>query len=302
MSDADEIDQKTATLARTKLHAMLDGNPSPAKVAEIHRLLGMLPEPNAGKPREFSDEQLGIENQPITSSRFGGTLGGDAAEEAAAAQPGLDAAAVHPEKPQSESDPMTRELTQQAMAMPLLHMIGAGIAGPARAVLESKGGRAAQLLKNTEASGGDPGVFNPDAIVSSGSMKGAKAGDAIEHLERLKANGANVERELENVYADAHGPTPAVEEARSALTFRPPTAYESVHALHGNPAAIASAGTHVIPPILGRLTVPAKIAAATGAGIATPASAILASPLMRAIFADNPQVLDRPELPAGGTK
>src|SRR6185437_12080832 len=238
-----DIDPKTAEMARAKLHAFLDGNPPPEKAALARQALGMLPGPNM-KPRDngdpvAEDEKLGIENRPIESH-------GPIADQFS---PGLsqeeqDEAAVSPKRPEElDNDFVGQEIANGAMGTALMHGIGLALSKPASAILKSKGGRAAQLLKSTEASGGDPGVFNLDAIVQGGSLKGQKVGDAIEHLQRLKANGADVERELETIMNDAHTGSPDVEAAHAALKFRPPTAYESVHALHGNPVALASAGT-----------------------------------------------------------
>jgi hypothetical protein len=296
-----DIDPKTAEMARAKLHAFLDGNPPPEKAALAREALGMLPAPNM-KPRNNADvvaedEKLGIANKPVESH-------GALADQFA---PGLsqeqqDEAAVSPKRPEElDNDFIGQEIGNGAMGTALMHGIGLALSKPARAILDSKGGRAAQLLKSTEAAGGDPGVFNPDAIVQGGSLKGQKAGDAIEHLQRLKANGADVERELESIYSDAHTASPDVEAARAALKFRPPSAYESVHALHGNPVALASAGTHVLPPIMGALTVPASIANATGAGIAnvvSPTAAFLNSPIMQAVMGG--QVVPLPLSPVPG--
>jgi len=302
MADVDEIDQKTAAIARTKLHAFLDGNPPAEKAAEAHRMLAMLPSPVA-PPREHSDAELGLENQ-INDNGEANLLNTKPSQDE------RDAAAVartaSPIKPQTEleGDPSAQEILGQAMTMPLLHMIGLGLSGSANAILDSKGGQAARLLRSTEAAGGDAGAFNPEAIVQSGSMKGAKAGDAVAHLERLKANGGDVERELEGIYSDAHMPTPGVEAAKAALKFRPPSAYESVHALHGNPVAVASAGMHVLPPIMGRLTVPAEIAKAAGSGIAAPESSFFSSPIMQAVMNGqaSPPMPQQPTFPPGGTR
>jgi uncharacterized protein (UPF0335 family) len=308
-----DIDPKTAETARAKLHAFLDGNPPPEKAALARQALGMLPSPHAGmRPSSGSptaeDEKLGISNFPENPGSTVGPAGWTKSELAPdQGQEARDEAAVSTSgrRPQTEleADPMLQEGIKQAMGMSALHMIGAAIGAPGRAILNSKGGRAAQLLKSTEAAGGDTGVFDPETIISSGSQKGKRAADAIEHLERLKANGANVERDLENAYNEAHGPSPDVEAAKAALKFRPPSAYESVHALHGNPIAIAGAGTHVLPPIMGALTVPAEIAAATGAGIAHPVSTFFMSPIMQAVMgAQTPDLPQQPGIPPGGTR
>lgn len=291
MADGDEIDQKTATIARAKLHAFLGTNPPPDKVKEAHRLLSLLPSPENHTPPEHADAELGIEN-PINETGNGGLMG--------KSQRDLDNGAVarnsSPVKPQTEleGDGLTQEILSQAMTMPLLHAIGLGMSIPAKKILSSEGGQAAERIAAAKAAG--PRVdFDPEAIVESGSMKGAKAGEALDHLNRLKANGANVERDLENVMDAGMKPSSGIDPA-DAQTMHIGGPHIGMHGAYLPHASL--------PAIVGRLTVPAKIAAATGAGIAKPVSSFMMSPLMQAVMTgDDPaQSIPQPALPAGGTK
>jgi hypothetical protein len=259
-------DQEQLERIRSKLYDFVSNSPDHENAPEARRILGKIPGRQAQDasdfhgPKNLTDEQAGTENPALQFVRTEGKSGSGYARPARSSDEQRE---YEGNQEPLKNDILAREMTQQAMFMGALHLLGGGVSRLGQAFIEgTPGGRALETVRAAEAEAPGGYEMSPSARAEMNRLEDAGHIDSAERAadEAMHPTESQEVRDAREVIRPKiHGTD----------LFHPKLAI--ARNLAGPGTALAGAAIRGTGDLMAHPSV------------AFPTAALLASPLMRAI-------------------